>query len=146
MPPKPLPGPTRLSQIVKHLQQEPVPSLPALSSLKLRYALRNDHFGARHFVKDDLPRIAYTNPSLKIVVDKMDKKTEDTLTPQMELVFIDGSQHKIDMEKKWSSAIFTELLELHAKLGRNIKTKPSEATRGQKGTIRTTPRQRNDNP
>jgi hypothetical protein len=42
------------------------------------------------------------------------------------------------MEKKWSSAILTELLELHAKLGRNIKTKTSDATRGQKGTNKTT--------
>lgn len=47
MPRKPLPGPSRLSQILKHLQQEPIPTLPALSSLRLTYALRNDHFGAR---------------------------------------------------------------------------------------------------
>jgi small subunit ribosomal protein S25 len=47
MPRKPLPGPSRLSQILKRLQQEPIPSLPALSSLRLTYAIRNDHFGAR---------------------------------------------------------------------------------------------------
>ena len=44
----------------------------------------------------------------------------------------DGSHHMIDMEKKMSSAIFTELLELHTRLGTNIKFKTGEATRGKK--------------
>jgi Mitochondrial ribosomal protein L51 / S25 / CI-B8 domain len=41
----------------------------------------------RHFVKEDLPRIAYANPSLKIVVDKMNKKIEDDLLPVMDVEF-----------------------------------------------------------
>lgn len=38
----------------------------------------------------------------------------------------DGTHRKIDMEKKWSSAIFTELLELHTKLGGKVKLKHNE--------------------
>ncbi|KAF8525112.1 hypothetical protein BU17DRAFT_11842, partial [Hysterangium stoloniferum] len=111
MPRKPV-GPSRLSQILQRLQQEPKPLLPSIKSLKLTYAYRNDHFGARHFVKNDLPRIAYVNPSLDISVNKVLKKPEDILTPEMEISFRNGSQQKIDMENKWSTAIFKELLDL----------------------------------
>ena len=46
--PKPPIGPSRLSQILKSLKAEPRPVLtPSLKSLKLTYAVRNDHFGAR---------------------------------------------------------------------------------------------------
>ena len=109
-------------------------------------------------MKEDLPRIAYANPSLKIVVDKLDKKIEDTLIPEMKVEFRksrltrpccvsevdsshytillvlpdDGTQYKIDMDKKWSSTIFTELLELHTKRGAKVKLKPSNVTGGKK--------------
>ncbi|KAF8584934.1 hypothetical protein K439DRAFT_1410432 [Ramaria rubella] len=121
MPRKPLPGPSRLSQILKQLQQEPIPTLPALRSLSLTYAFRNDHFGARHFVKEDLPRIAYANPSLNIVLNKVEKKIQDTLTPELRMEFRDGSNFKISMENKWSSAIFNELLEAHNTRGAHLK-------------------------
>jgi len=100
----------------------------------------------RHFVKDDLPRIAYANPTMSIVVNRKEKKLEDTLAPEMHLEFReslvfyllrqrsyvrsfflsslfasgDGSRHKIDMDKKWSSAILTELLDVHSKRGATI--------------------------
>lgn len=38
-------------------------------------------------MKEDLPRIAYANPSLKITVDKLDKKVEDILIPEMVVEF-----------------------------------------------------------
>lgn len=44
----------------------------------------------------------------------------------------DGTQYKIDMDKKWSSTIFTELLELHTKRGAKVKLKSSNVTGGKK--------------
>ena len=108
--PKPSLGPSRLSQILQKLKAEPKPVLaPSLRSLKLTYAKRNDHFGARcvrrsssgdrvafgmyghsdalydisvgnyrHFVKEELPRIQYVNPTIAIEVNKVPKIEADT--------------------------------------------------------------------
>jgi len=104
--PKPQLGPSRLSQILKKLKANPKPVLtPSLKSLKLTYAVRNEHFGARcvcndlttssprtysdvlrgalvendrHFVRDDLPRIQYANPTIAIEVNRVPKAKEDT--------------------------------------------------------------------
>jgi len=73
---------------------------PSLRSLKLTYAKRNDHFGARcvrrsfndlvafslyphsdnyrHFAKEELPRIQYANPTIAIEVSKVPKSEADT--------------------------------------------------------------------
>lgn len=40
--------PVRLRTILQHLRREPRPILPAVKYLKLTYAVRNDHFGARY--------------------------------------------------------------------------------------------------
>ena len=105
--PKPPIGLSRLSQILQKLKSDLKPALPpSLRSLKLTYAKRNDHFGARcvrhsfndsttfephpdalyvtfvencrHFVKEELPRIRYANPALAIEVSKVPKSQEDT--------------------------------------------------------------------
>ena len=44
-------------------------------------------FHVRHFVKNDLCRIQYANPDLKISVNKVPKSPEDTWLPEMVLVF-----------------------------------------------------------
>jgi hypothetical protein len=102
-------GPSRLSQMLQKLKSHPKPVLtPSLKSLKLTYAPRNDHFGARcvchfpnslvvavlcaycnvlydasvanyrHFVKEELPRIRYANPTIAIEVSKVPKTEADT--------------------------------------------------------------------
>lgn len=38
-------------------------------------------------MKEDLPRIAYCNPTLGISVNKIPKKPEDVLVPEMQVVF-----------------------------------------------------------
>ena len=47
MPAKPLPGPSRLSQILKNLNREPKPLLTGLKAINLSCATKNEHFGAR---------------------------------------------------------------------------------------------------
>ncbi|KAI1790489.1 hypothetical protein LXA43DRAFT_1095438 [Ganoderma leucocontextum] len=112
--PKTIPGPSRLSRILAHLTQEPRPFLPNLKSLKLTYAYRNDHFGARHFVKEDLPRIQYANPAADIRVNKLPRTKLDTWKPEIVVETKNGTTHKLDVEGKWSSAIYTELMDLTA--------------------------------
>ena len=116
--PKPSLGPSRLSQILQRLKADPKPVLaPSLRSLKLTYAIRNDHFGARcvcrssndlaafslyansnalyhvsvgnyrHFVKDELPRIQYANPTVAIEVNKVQKSEADTWQSSLYMVF-----------------------------------------------------------
>jgi small subunit ribosomal protein S25 len=45
--PKPLPGPSRLSQILQNLNKAPRATLVGVKSITLTVAQRNDHFGAR---------------------------------------------------------------------------------------------------
>ncbi|KAI0656741.1 hypothetical protein C8Q70DRAFT_1008225 [Cubamyces menziesii] len=112
--PKTIPGPSRLSVILARLTQEPRPHLPNLKSLRLTYAYRNDHFGARHFVKEELPRIRYANPTIDIHVDKKLKTKEETWKPEMVVELKNGTTHKLDLDGKWSTTIFSELMELSA--------------------------------
>ena len=42
-----VPTPSRLSQILEHLRKEPRPQLQKVKALKITYAYRNDHWGAR---------------------------------------------------------------------------------------------------
>ena len=116
--PKPSLGPSRLSQILQKLKADPKPVLaPSLRSLKLTYAKRNDHFGARcvrrssndpvafslyvhsdalhcvsvgnyrHFVNDELPRIQYANPTIAIEVNKVPKFEADTWQSSLYMEF-----------------------------------------------------------
>ncbi|KAG7090636.1 hypothetical protein E1B28_009738 [Marasmius oreades] len=105
-------GPSRLSKILEHLHSSPRLSLFGLRAIRLSYAFRNDHFGARHFVKEDLPRIRHANPSLKIEVEKVLKTAQEQWRPEMELQLEDGTLKTIDMHKKWSTNILKELMEV----------------------------------
>ncbi|KAF9261918.1 hypothetical protein L218DRAFT_973754 [Marasmius fiardii PR-910] len=105
-------GPSRLSKVLEHLNSSPKLPLSGLRAIRLSYAFRNDHFGARHFVKEQLPRIRYANPLLKIDVEKVPKKAEEQWRPEMELHLEDGSLKIIDMHKKWSTTILKELMEV----------------------------------
>jgi small subunit ribosomal protein S25 len=107
MPPRLPPGPSRLSQTLKHLQKQPRLALPNVAALKLQLAARNGHFGARyatheclgrsflrcccrgrsHFLKHELPRIQYANPALTIEVNKVPRDIADTWAPELELTF-----------------------------------------------------------
>ncbi|KAK7041790.1 hypothetical protein VNI00_009079 [Paramarasmius palmivorus] len=109
---KALKEPTRLQKILEHLHATPKLTLVGLRSLKLSYAYRNDHFGARHFVKDELPRIQFANPSLTVEVDKAPKLREEMWKPEMEVVFENGTTKTIDMNGKWSTRILKELMEV----------------------------------
>ncbi|KZT68837.1 hypothetical protein DAEQUDRAFT_691975 [Daedalea quercina L-15889] len=105
-------GPSRLSQILQALKREPRPQLDTVKSLKLTLAFRNDHFGARHFVKEDLRRIRYANPNMDIHVNKVLKTPGEAWSPEMQVELQNGTVRTVNMDKKWSSAIFQELMDI----------------------------------
>ncbi|KZS90248.1 hypothetical protein SISNIDRAFT_488459 [Sistotremastrum niveocremeum HHB9708] len=105
-----IPGPSRLSQILKHLTIPPPPSLPSLQSLRLTYAVKNNHFGARHFAKEELPRIQYANPSLRISVDKKPIQSLKTEGAKLILGFHNKPEQTIDISSKESSTILEAIL------------------------------------
>ncbi|EIM91992.1 uncharacterized protein STEHIDRAFT_46250 [Stereum hirsutum FP-91666 SS1] len=107
-----LPPPSRLSQVMQFLNKEPKPLLSTLSSIQLKLAVRNDHWGARHFLKEDMPRIQYTNPNIKIKVNRLKKTKEENWDPELELHFRDGKEQKLSLADKRSSDIFVELMNL----------------------------------
>ncbi|KAI0027004.1 hypothetical protein K488DRAFT_91502 [Vararia minispora EC-137] len=110
---KTLPGPSRLSGILAHLRQAPRLNLaPNLKSLKIALAMRDDHFGARHFVKEDLPRIRYANPDLSIRVDRKRNRADEPLPSELVLEFDDGRIEKFSTEKLWSSDILIRVLDI----------------------------------
>ncbi|KAH9021248.1 hypothetical protein EDB85DRAFT_1871991 [Lactarius pseudohatsudake] len=78
---KPLPGPSRLSKILQNLNRAPRPTLTGVKSITLTLAQRNDQFGARHFLKEEMPRIQYANPKIDIQVNKLPKAKEEAWKP-----------------------------------------------------------------
>ncbi|KAJ7674157.1 hypothetical protein B0H17DRAFT_988358 [Mycena rosella] len=104
-------GPSRLAQLVSHLKAPPKLSLPYLSSLRLTLATRNDHFGARHFLKEQLPRIRYANPDLNIEVRKAPKRAKDEWRPELRLSFYDGKTQTLNLHARLCSAILRELMD-----------------------------------
>ncbi|KAG8846233.1 hypothetical protein FRB91_001050 [Serendipita sp. 411] len=60
----------RLQHILDWLKRSPQPVLPNIRGLSLTYAIRNEHFGARHFAKEELPRISYANQHISVYVDR----------------------------------------------------------------------------
>ncbi|KAI0317911.1 hypothetical protein OF83DRAFT_1118924 [Amylostereum chailletii] len=108
---KVLPGPSRLSGIMANLTRAPRPHLVGLKTLKLTLAAKNDHFGARHFLKDDMPRIRYANPKLNIEVNKKPKTKEETWKPELVLEYNDGRTKTIDLHEQWSTDIFQRVMD-----------------------------------
>ncbi|KAG5643813.1 hypothetical protein DXG03_009589 [Asterophora parasitica] len=105
-------GPSHLKRVLEHLNAGPKLTLSNLKSLKLSLAFQNDHFGARHFVKEQLPRIRYANPDLDIQVEKVRKSATEAWRPELEVEFENGQQTTLDLHEKWSSTILKELMEL----------------------------------
>lgn len=87
--PGPTPAqPTSLAKALAHLAKQPQPKLsPKIRALSLTFAKRNAHYGARHFVKEDLPRVAYVNPNLKISVERKDHLRESPWAPELRAEF-----------------------------------------------------------
>ncbi|KAI0079072.1 hypothetical protein K474DRAFT_1618178 [Panus rudis PR-1116 ss-1] len=110
--PKFTPGPSRLSRILQNLTRQPKPIITNLKALKLTLAAKNDHWGARHFVKEELPRIRYANPGAEIEVNKVPKSPSDGWKPEMVVEFRDGKSTTLSLEQKHSATIFTELMDL----------------------------------
>ncbi|KAJ7178651.1 hypothetical protein C8R43DRAFT_974119 [Mycena crocata] len=104
-------GPSTLSLLVSHLKAPPKLALPTASSLRLTLATRNDHFGARHFLKEQLPRIRYANPELDIQIRKVPKKPGHEWRPELQLSFPDGKSRTLNLHGKWSTAIVRELMD-----------------------------------
>jgi len=87
-----LPKPSSLSKTLSQLTRSPqvkLPSLPhnGVKRLKLTLATRNAHFGARHFLKDELPRLAFSNPNLDIAVERKEHLRSEPWAPELLVEF-----------------------------------------------------------
>ncbi|KAJ8462536.1 hypothetical protein ONZ45_g17897 [Pleurotus djamor] len=109
--PKTLPGPSHLSKILANLNASPRLELSNVQSLKLTLASKNDHFGARHFLKEELPRIRWSNPSLNIEVEKVPKSIKEAWKPELQLRFTNGTDKTLDLQGKGSTTIVRELMD-----------------------------------
>lgn len=99
-----------LAKRLASLTKSPRPVVPSIKELSLTLAQRNAHFGARHFLKEELPRIAYANPTIKITVEKRPKTAEEQWNPEIKAVLDNGTTKTINMHMKHSTAILRELL------------------------------------
>ncbi|PVG03245.1 hypothetical protein CPB86DRAFT_810876 [Serendipita vermifera] len=104
----------KLQKTLEWLQKEPRPVLPNVQSLVLTYTSKNAHFGARHFAKEDLPRISYANQDLKIEVDrKLPVEGQSPVQPVMTVKLKNGEAKSIDMASKSSQTILDELMAIN---------------------------------
>lgn len=93
-------------------------------------------------MKEELPRIRYVNPDLKIQVTRKPKTREEQMKAEMELQFRaysldtlvqfhsmflldDGTVQTVDVSEKWSTVILDELMDVGS--ARSRRSKPDEA-------------------
>lgn len=126
---RPIP-PSHLSKVLQNLNTGPRLALDRnLKAVRLRM-VKDEHVGARHFVKDELPRIRWANPALDIQVvragsstktqthegrgqeEQQDEVTRGIARPEMEVEYENGATKTIDMSHKWSTAITKELMDI----------------------------------
>ncbi|EAU93277.1 hypothetical protein CC1G_12183 [Coprinopsis cinerea okayama7 len=105
-------APSKLQKILANLNAAPRLDLTGVKTLKLTYAYRNDHWGARHFAKEHLPRIRWANPELDIQVEKVLKTAKDEWRPELEIQLENGQNKTINLAGKWSTSIVKELMEI----------------------------------
>ncbi|KAG8739293.1 hypothetical protein FRC12_016376 [Ceratobasidium sp. 428] len=103
---------TTIGKSLAYLLKQPIPYLrPNVKCLTLKLAPRNGHWGARHFLKDDLPRIAYSNPHVTYRVSKCQPLTiERPWAPSLQLEFNDGTKHDVEVDGRLSGDIMKEVL------------------------------------
>ena len=81
-------GIIKLTRLLEHLNKHPKLTFTNnVKSLRLTLAYSNDHWGARHFVKDDLPRIRHHNPDIEIDITKWRKEKNEHWRPELEVKF-----------------------------------------------------------
>ncbi|KAF5356217.1 hypothetical protein D9756_004328 [Leucocoprinus leucothites] len=102
-------GPSRLSKILDHLNQQPRLQLPNVTNLKIELRAKDGGSGPRHFVKNALPRIRYANPSLTIEAEKV---WTGKVKPRIELTFSSGETQTIPMKSKSPSVILQQLMDI----------------------------------
>ncbi|KAI6043789.1 hypothetical protein EDC04DRAFT_2599885 [Pisolithus marmoratus] len=123
---RPIP-PSPLSKVLQNLNTGPRLALDRnLRAIRLRM-VKDTHVGARHFVKEELPRIRWANPVLDIQVvkagsakaqilegqgEQQDEVTRDVVRPAMEVEYENGTIKTIDMSHKWSTTITKELMDV----------------------------------
>ncbi|KAI6137406.1 hypothetical protein F5141DRAFT_1080992 [Pisolithus sp. B1] len=111
----PLP-PSHLFKVLQNLNTGPRLALDkSLRTIQLRMA-KDEHVGARHFVKEELPRIRWANPALDIQVVKAGAAKPQTREEQGEQQ--DEVMRKVvkpTMEVEYGEHLYSFLLLLHAK-------------------------------
>ncbi|KZW00743.1 hypothetical protein EXIGLDRAFT_830622 [Exidia glandulosa HHB12029] len=101
-------GPTKLSKILQNIRAQPRPVLHNVHSLHLTYAAANNHFGARKFVRNELVRIAYHNPTIKASVEPIRRLEHAWLTVR----FQNESEVKVPIHNKTGPAILHDVIEI----------------------------------
>ncbi|KAF4623313.1 hypothetical protein D9613_001524 [Agrocybe pediades] len=104
-------GVLRLKDILTHLNAQPKLSLSGVKQLRLTLASKKAHYGAQHFVEENLPQIRWANPNLDIVVRKEMKTPQEHWKPEMVIEFESGKVETVDMNDKFSSKILRELMD-----------------------------------
>ncbi|CAE6430543.1 hypothetical protein ACGC1H_001235 [Rhizoctonia solani] len=105
---------TTFGKSLSQLTKQPIPYFKSgVKSLQLDLAPKNAHWGARHFLKDDLPRIAYANPDVTYRVNKFRQFTpEDPWKPLLQLEFADGTKHDVPVDGRRSEEILKDVMKL----------------------------------
>ncbi|KAF9523652.1 hypothetical protein CPB83DRAFT_862549 [Crepidotus variabilis] len=123
----------KLSKLLEQLNQHPRLTLSSeVKSLRLTLSAKNDHWGAKHFIQNELPRIRYANPNLAIEVHKWPTSPNDKWRPEIE-VALDEKKKKVvnlSMHNKLASSILTDLMDQYG--GEPWKAAVAEAKK--KGT------------
>jgi small subunit ribosomal protein S25 len=97
---------------LKTLVAPPKLELSGVKALKLTLAQRNDHWGARYFAKEQLPKLKWANQQLEVEIQKIPKTATDIWRPELEVRFDNGRVHIMNLQNMWSTAILRSLMDI----------------------------------
>ncbi|KAI8979199.1 hypothetical protein BDF20DRAFT_820283 [Mycotypha africana] len=83
-----------------------LPSNISKIQLTLAFKGKNESAGARHFLKENLPRIQYNNPTVKYEVFK---KADPTTKPTISIHFTNGGSKTIEIPRVYSETIVDQV-------------------------------------
>ncbi|KAF9432572.1 hypothetical protein BGZ76_010605 [Entomortierella beljakovae] len=78
-----------------------------VKKISLMFSRKSDNAGARHFLRENMPRIQYNNPAIQFEVKKVQ---EAGVAPELTVEFANSEIKKIPCSRIQSSEICKQLL------------------------------------
>ncbi|KAG0350926.1 hypothetical protein BC939DRAFT_529708 [Gamsiella multidivaricata] len=98
---------------------------PDVKKVSLTFSRRSDNAGARYFLRENMPRLQYNNPTIQFEVNKVQ---EPGVSPELIIEFANNDTKKISCSRIKSSQICKEFLSATTEGSASTSSSPSSSS------------------